>query len=191
MACAPNETLDEAVELSDDQDQTEIEPVKIAPSPVLPSASEVEEHRVTHAQYRSWCRECVEGKALGEQRGRAPDDGTVKLVPTVGIDYFYITSSGILKREDLKIPVDDEGHKKLLEERKRGRTVKCLIVRCSRTKAIFAHQVPVKGIDEDRHVVKLVCADIAWMGHTKITLKCDNEPAVKQLVERALRELKT
>ncbi len=40
MVCAPTETLDEAVEISDDQDQTEIEPVKIAPSPVLPSASE-------------------------------------------------------------------------------------------------------------------------------------------------------
>ncbi len=183
MPCATNETLDEAVEINDDQGETEIEPVKIAPSPVLPSASEVEEHRVTHAQYRSWCRECVEGKALGEQRGRASDDGTVKLVPTVGIDYFYITSNGIFKREELILnnsPKDpgtnsqDSETEKLLEERRQGRIVKCLIVRCSRTKAVFAHQVPVKGVDEDRHVVKLVCADIEWLGHTKITLKCDN-----------------
>ena len=93
----------------EDQHETEIEPVKIAPSPVLPSASEVEDHRITHAQYRSWCRECVEGKALGEQRGRGADDGVAKLIPTVGIDYFYITSKGIFKRDDLEIMNDDGG----------------------------------------------------------------------------------
>ncbi len=54
VLCAPTETLDEAVEIDEDQHETEIEPVKIAPSPVLPSASEVEDHRITHAQYRSW-----------------------------------------------------------------------------------------------------------------------------------------
>ena len=74
MPCAPTEPLEDTVDIDEDQQETEIEPLKVAPSPVLPSASEVEEHRVTHAQYRSWCRECVEGKALGEQRGRAADD---------------------------------------------------------------------------------------------------------------------
>ena len=33
----------------------EIEPLKQAPSPSMPSAAEVEEHRVTHIPYRSWC----------------------------------------------------------------------------------------------------------------------------------------
>ncbi len=157
VPCASNEELKDAVDIDEDQEQTEIqqeiEPLKVAPSPVLPSASEVEEHRVTHAQYRSWCRECVEGKALGEQRGRAADDGGVKLVPVVGIDYFFITSRGVFRREDLKIPMNEEGEAKVLEERKEGKVVKCIIIRCSKTKAVFAHQVPVKGVDEDKHVV--------------------------------------
>ena len=183
MPCA----VGEAAIDDEEQQETEIEPIRTAPSPVTPSASEVEEHRITHAQYRSWCKECVEGKALGEQRGRAADDGTVKMIPVVGLDYFFITSSGISKREDLKDMEDDA---KLLEERKKGKIIKCLIVRCSRTKAVFAHQVPVKGVDEDKHVVNLVCKDIEWLGHTKVILKCDNEPAIKKLVEHSLRALR-
>ena len=44
----------------------EDEPWKVAPSPQEHTPADVEEHRVTHIPYRSWCRECVEGKALGE-----------------------------------------------------------------------------------------------------------------------------
>ncbi len=193
VPCASNEELKDTVDIDEGQEQAEIEqeiePLKVAPSPVLPSASEVEEHRVTHAQYRSWCRECVEGKALGEQRGRAADGG-VRLVPTVGVDYFFITSRGMVRREDLNITKDEEGEAKIMEERKKGNIVKCLIVRCSKTKAVFAHQVPVKGLDEDKHVVKLVCADVEWLGHTKVVMKCDNEPAVKRLLDHSLRALR-
>ncbi len=41
----------------------EVEPLKHGSSPVLPSASEVEEHRTSgHIQYRSWCPECAMGR---------------------------------------------------------------------------------------------------------------------------------
>ncbi len=109
MPCAPTETLDEAVEINDDQGETEIEPVKIAPSPVLPSAPEVEEHRVTHAQYRSWCRECVEGKALGEQRGRASDDGviTMQLEGDDGAHEVVVDGSGVAVVDGVEVQAED------------------------------------------------------------------------------------
>ncbi len=50
--CAPAAEVDEqdngAVET-----QEEVEPLKIAPSPTLPSPADVEEHRSTNTPYRS------------------------------------------------------------------------------------------------------------------------------------------
>ena len=167
-----------------------VEPLRIAPSPILPSAAEVEEHRITHIPYRSWCRECVEGKALGEHRGHGRPHHHTKVIPVVGMDYFYATSKGVLFREELEFTLDSDGEKKLLQARKDGTTVKCLMVRCSQTKASFVHVVPVKGVDEDRHVVKLICSDIEWLGHVKLILKCDNEPAIRKILEETLIGLK-
>ena len=82
---------------------------------------------------------------------------------------------------------DEEG---FMAARREGKVVKNIIVRCAATKLIFAHQVPVKGVDEDRHVVKLVCEDLGWMGHAKIILKCDNEPAIKRVIAEALEMAK-
>ena len=64
VPCAPLEGAEE--EIVSEEIEVEVEPLRIAPSPQKPSASEVEEHRITHIPCRSWCRECVEGRALGE-----------------------------------------------------------------------------------------------------------------------------
>ncbi len=98
-----NQSSEEVIEIGEDvQAEEEIEPVTVAPSPMRPSAPLVEEHRITHVPYRCWCRECVEGKALGEQRGRRHGDEAVKLIPVVGIDYFYLTSKGVFRRNELE-----------------------------------------------------------------------------------------
>ena len=56
----------------DDTAEQDEEPKRIAPSPVLPSAAEIEDHRICHYPYRNWCRHCVAGRALGERRGMPP-----------------------------------------------------------------------------------------------------------------------
>ena len=56
--------------------ETEIQPeeetadLKVGADPAMPSAADVAEHRVTHMPYRSWCKHCVAGRGVGEQRGR-------------------------------------------------------------------------------------------------------------------------
>ena len=84
--CAPaaeaDEQDDDVVEI-----QKEVEPLKIAPSPTMPSPADVEEHKVTHTPYRSWCEDCVRGRALGEQRGRHA--GRSHDIAIVGLDYFF------------------------------------------------------------------------------------------------------
>ena len=170
----------------------DVERIRVAPSPKMPTAEEVEEHIIAHYPFRDWCRECIEGRALGERRGQADHGPGGKLIPTVGIDYFFITKTGLRKRQEITddYPEDAEGDAKLQEARAKGEIVKCVMVRDSETKAMFAHVVPCKGIDEDRHVVDLVRTDIEWMGHVRLLLKSDNEPAVKRLLEQTLVALK-
>ena len=176
----------------DDEDDQEAEAVKIGRDPKLPSASEVEEHRISHFPFRIWCRECIEGRALGERRATwSEEKDQAKILPVVACDYFYNTSKGFLKREELEgYPTTADGESRLLEARRGGTIVKCIAIRCSSTKCVFAHIVPVKGLDEDGHVVRLVAKDVAWLGHTRLLMKCDNEPALKKLVEAALREVR-
>ena len=88
VPCAPVEGEEDEAEVEGEEFQCEpceVEPLRIAPSPQKPSAADVEEHRATHIPYRSWRRECVEGKALGEQRGHAKD-ACDKTVAVVGMD---------------------------------------------------------------------------------------------------------
>ena len=66
-----NEDDDEAA--NDDEGNVfnqDCEPMRRAPKPYQPTCQEVEEHNETHYPYRSWCRWCREGKALGEQHRR-------------------------------------------------------------------------------------------------------------------------
>ena len=82
--------VDDAAEDVDIQDEGEVEPLVVSTSPVQPTAAEVEEHRVTHLPFRRWCRECMMGRGLGEQRGRHA--GRSHSIAIVGVDYFFITS---------------------------------------------------------------------------------------------------
>ncbi len=162
----------------------EVEPLKSAPSPQLPSPTEQEDHRLNHALYRSWCKFCVMGRGLGERRGR--HTGRCHTIPRVGIDYFYITTGGLKSRKEIDVPETPEGEAKLVDERLKGSIVKCLIVRCHETKNVFGHVVPCKGADEDRFVTGLVVNDVSWLGHTKLILKSDQERALVALVKQAL-----
>ena len=164
----------------------EVADLKVAPAPVRPPAAQVEDHDIAHLPYRNWCDPCVEGRALGEQRGRHA--GRVHEIPRVGIDYWYITSGTVKARRELadKYPMTAEGNAALTEARKKKEVMKCLILRCHESKAVFAHSIPVKGDDEDHYVADLIATDVAFMGHVKLLLKSDNEPALQALVTRII-----
>ena len=190
----PNEAEEDQGEVvecdGEDPESEEVQASKIAPSPSLPSAAEVEDHRISHLPFRSWCKECILGKALGEQRcsrGHSPSK-----IAVIGIDYFYMTEKGLLTRSELaeKFPMTSDGDAALCEARNRGEAVKCLIVRCSATKLIFAHVVPVKGLGEDAYVCELVASDVQWMGHTRLIVKADNEPALQTVVVETIKRLR-
>ncbi len=52
------------------------------------------------------------------------------------------------------------------------------------------HCVPHKGASEDRFVADLVVRAVEWLGHTKLIVKADNEPALKTLVMQSLEVIR-
>ncbi len=180
---APLEDSGGEGEVSIEEDGEDVEPLKVAPSPDQPTAEQVELHRTKgHIPYRSWCKWCVMGRGIGQPHQKSGDSA----LPIVGIDYFFITSGGVKKRDELELPEDEA----VDEARKEGKIVKCILIRCWASKNIFAHVVPCKGADEEMFAAKLVAADIEWLGHTKLTLKADNEVAVKALARQVVRLIK-
>ena len=117
-------------------------PRRVLPDPGQPTQSQLEDHRVDHYPYRSWCPECVAGRATGEQhRARRGE----RAMPVFGFDYLFITKS-------LKVVRSlSEGDEVLL---------KVLVAIVSTGKAVFAHTVDAKGPGEDRYAVQRRAEDI-------------------------------
>ena len=55
---------------------------------------------------------------------------------------------------------------------------------------MFAHAVPRKGADAAGYVVEALKQDVLWLGHAKIVMRSDNEPALLQVVRQTMAALK-
>ena len=182
MAMAGEDEGPEVVEMPEE----DIEPCRVAPDPKLPTEAEVEEHRACgHIPFRSWCPHCVKGRALGERRGGAGEEGGNR-VPVIGMDYFFLTREGDALKEDLGFSETEVGEQSLDVALQNGAVVKCLIVRDYMSKAVFAWTVPQKGIDPEGFVVDRVVEAVKWLGYSNVLLKSDNEPAVVKVLKEAL-----
>ncbi len=89
------------------------------------------------------------------------------------MDYLYLTKSRVVDREALLAGEEVE--------------MKVLVAKDSESTAIFAHAVMAKGYDEEGYAVTRNVEDIAWLGHTKMIVKSDNEPAILKLLKDALK----
>ena len=182
MGDQPDHQAAEEIAIEEESTEEAIRP-RVSPDRGQPTLQRLEQHRVTHTPFRSWCKWCVIGRARGTQHRAAGE----RTIPIVGLDYFYMTAAGVKKRTELDHALTPAGDAELGESRKRGETTKCIVVRCSATKAIFAHVVPCKGMDEDSYVTDLVTADIEWLGHTRLILKADNEGSLQAVVRATIR----
>ena len=180
---APTEgDIGEDEEVHVDEACDEIEPIRHAADPGTPTESQVEEHRKTHMPFRSWCRWCVLGRGRGIVHTKSPHASA----PVLGIDYFFLTKGGAVKRDELEYPADTAGEEALEAARSSGDIVKCLIIRCFRNKVIFGHVVPKKGLDEQGVACDHVLAALEWLGYSRVIIKSDNEPAIRALAARVV-----
>ena len=90
------------------------------------------------------------------------------------------------KRKELPSERTPEGEVELLDARGKGEVIKCIVIRCFNSKAIFAHVVPIKGADEEDYDANLVTTAVLWLGHVEVIIRGDNEPALQALIERAM-----
>ena len=148
-----------------DVEDEESPPRKVLRDPGEPSKQELEEHRIDHIPYRSWCPYCVRGRGTGAQHRRIKEESSI---PVFGFDYLHGAQRV------------DEG----------GEVVKILVAKCHLTKCLFAHVVPQKGMDPQNYAVERLKRDIMWLGHSKIILKTDNEHAIMAVLKNTLKALR-
>ena len=125
--------------------------------PKEPTRREREEHEDScHANFRSWCKVCVEARGLGNQHREAhlDDDEKEQQVPTVGFDYYYMSQN-------------------------ETDTFPNLAVRDQRLGFYAATCVPAKGAGS--YAVSFLVGVWRDLGHRRLMAKCDNEPAIPAL----------
>ena len=130
--------------------------------PVLPTQAEIDEHMTTHLPYRSWCRFCIRG--CGKVADHRQQDKVEHVVPEFHMDYAFMGT------EEVKGSMD-----------KRAATI--LGVKERDRRMHMSTIVPKKG-GSIEFVAKRVVAFIDEMGlsASKIILKSDQEPAIKDLI---------
>ena len=165
-------------EIAEAESEEDYQPKKLLPTPILPSPEEFALHRNDHIPYRSWCDHCVEGS--GREAAHHHAKHGERVIPTVGFDYMYLGKKGFLLRDEYM----------QFNESERNEVQTVLVVRDSRSKALFAHAVPAKGVDPARYAVDLLLADIEWLGYTRLSLRSDNEKAIVALLRESLKSLR-
>ena len=134
-------------------------------APALPSPEEVEAHYVSHIPYRAWCSHCVRGRGKSFAHHRVHRHGDPEEVPVVSIDYGFFGAPG-------ELPSDAVG----------GAQMPVLVVRDRKSKALFSHLVPAKGV-EHFYPEHALARDIRFLGYPSVVLKSDQESSIKALAE--------
>ena len=128
---------------SDDHDGAE---ARTLPDPGEPTTSQVEDHRAAgHIPYRSWCRECVEGRGTGEQHRKRTGE---RAVCVFSFDYLFLDASGQKVARETLTETRDEVD------------LTILVARDSRGESLFGHVVPRKGVDQDHYAVDILMGDL-------------------------------
>ena len=90
---------------------------------------------------------------------------------------MYITKKGLFAREELF-------------EEEREASARVLVMYCSSSHAASANGVPRKGADAKGYAVECMRQNVLWPGHSRMTIRSGNEPALVHVVERAIAALK-
>ena len=127
---------------------------RILLDPGQPAQTQIDDHRIDHLFFRSWCPRCVAGRATGEQHQQRNDE---KRIPTFSMDYLFLTRSRVADREALLEGGEVE--------------MKALVAKDSQATTVFAHIVSCTEPDEEGYVATRITEDIGWLGHMGDMLK--------------------
>ena len=77
-----------------------------------------------------------------------------------------------------------------LPEEERDGPFTVLVLYCNATRSIFAYAVHKTGLDSEGYIVEMFRDDVLLLGHPKVIIRSDNEPALLHVVDAALASLK-
>ena len=140
----------------------EAEELKHVPAPVLPSKEEVEPYNVSHLPFRSWCSACVRGRglSLGHRKVDMKNKG------------------GRTNTDYLRGPCGFFGK----PEGRAHDTLPVLIVQDRKSKGIWSHPVPSKGVTHP-YPARALMTELDFMGYKRVILKSDQEPSIVALCD--------
>ena len=82
-------------------------------------------------------------------------------MPIVGLDCIFITSGGVVERDEPEYGLGAAGEEQVSAARAQGNLVKCIVIRCFDSKNVFAHCVPCRVVDEEGYaaasLLKISC----------------------------------
>ena len=110
---------------------------------------EYADHCVTHYPYQSWCPHCVEGR--GREVGHHMHAKEPGAAPTISFDDAFLSDNDEVKTQEAFESAGESA-------------IKVLVVRDDKSKAIFGHVVPQKGVDEKGFSVSALVEDVSWLG---------------------------
>ena len=135
--------------------------------PMTPSKAEVLQHRLKHHPYRDWCPHCVRGKGREDRHTRSTQKEEYLGVPKMASDYFYIGQRRPLGRQE---------RQEAEQEAERDGQTPVIVIRDIKSKAIFAHACPCKGVH--KAVVGKVIEDLNTLGYKRVLVRTDGELAI-------------
>ena len=85
------------------ENQDEVEPLRMARNPNPPSASDVGLRDRTHIPFRDWCAHCVRGKSKSDPHRQIVRDSNE--IPELSLDYMYMDSGNNEEQRGMPILV--------------------------------------------------------------------------------------
>ena len=141
--------------------------VIVPKGPMDPTAAEIAEHEASgHVSHRSWCIHCMRARGNTQphfQVSRASGDG----IPTLQMDYFYLSSADKPEEED---------------------AMPHLVVRCDKTRRTWATALPQKATHAFN--INWLCSVVREAGWKKMIMLSDNENAIKALKQEVVEAMK-
>ena len=138
------------------------ERIRPVAKPVALSRREREFHELCHYPYASWCKRCVKGKATNDLHRKLKKHAWRESEPVVSGDFCFLGQS----EENNTAPV--------------------FVMRDHRSRVTFAHVTQGKSTNKEvysQYLTKSAVADLVALGHNRIILKTDQEPAMVALQE--------
>ena len=138
--------------------------------PMTPSKAEVLQHRLKHHPFRDWCPHCVRGKGREDRHTGSSQKDEYMGIPKLASDYFYIGQ---------RRPIGRQERQEAEEEAEKDGQTPVIVIKDTRSKAIFAHACPCKGVHGA--VVGRIIEDLNSLGYKRVLVRTDGEPAILNL----------